>query len=598
MSILTGIRDMIRGGRAPMPSRPSSRSAGARAGRDTGQARREPTRRQPTEAFRPEGRSQRPADRRAVAAQQVDPEDLLSGGVELLTAPAGKVDIKPSHRKLAALLSDGSLLISSGDFHDAHLSSEITGCARAAGVAVRTRLPVGIDVIAKLYEIAAIRAAKESGHVAAAADTVSELQRLAVRMIEDAAKVGATDIHISVSRSRGVVEMRIDGVLDLYRELPHDQAMDLCAAIYAMADSSDAQYAVTESQPGRISRNTNFLPPGIMAVRLQLSPLDQGGRYLVMRLLPAATAGETISLKDLGYDDQHARDLQVIRRKPQGIVIVAGPTGSGKSTTNYSLITESMREDRYHRNVITVEDPPEREIPRAKQIPITNAFDEEMRRAKFIEALSAAMREDPDVIYIGEIRDRPSAELAIKAAKTGHQVFTTLHANNALSCLDRLLDIGVEPYNLYDPTQIIGLVGQRLVRCLCPHCSIRLKDLGAEAAIERGLIDRDLYERLIEVADLALDDIRLRGPGCRHCPPEPARRGHRGRTVVAEVIRPDQRFMDICRGGDKAGAARYWTTTLGGRTMLQHGIWKMRHGIVAPDEVERVVDPLNEPGMT
>jgi len=268
---------------------------------------------------------------------------------------------------------------------------------------------------------------------------------------------------------------------------------------------------------------------------------------------------------------------------PIGINIVAGPTGSGKSTTLQRILSTLMRERRNEIATFTVEDPPEYVIEGAQQMPVTNASTAEERKEKFNAAIRAALRSDPDVIMIGEIRDSESAKLAFEAAMTGHQVWATLHAVDALTIVSRLRDIGVDEFKLYDPAVFTGLVGQRLTRALCPDCKIPLMQ-----AREQGKVHDELWERVLDIYSRDIEGIFTEGPGCPTC----KNTGVTGRSVVAEVCLPDDAFMEYMKREDKLSARRHWVENLNGITMMGHGILKTKAGVCSPEEVERMLGPL------
>jgi type II secretory ATPase GspE/PulE/Tfp pilus assembly ATPase PilB-like protein len=190
------------------------------------------------------------------------------------------------------------------------------------------------------------------------------------------------------------------------------------------------------------------------------------------------------------------------------------------------------------------------------------------------------MRLDPDVIMIGEVRDLPSAQLSFRAATTGHLVFTTLHANNSLNCVDRMVNMGMDPDTLLDERVLIGLISQRLVKRLCPHCAIPLE--GNEDRVPARML-----QRLNNFGLDSLKYIKLTGPGCPNC-----RKGTAGRTVVLEIVRPDFKLFELLRSGDRRGAHLHWLNALKGQTHVQHAIEKVKQGIVDPVMAERVVGEL------
>jgi type II secretory ATPase GspE/PulE/Tfp pilus assembly ATPase PilB-like protein len=230
--------------------------------------------------------------------------------------------------------------------------------------------------------------------------------------------------------------------------------------------------------------------------------------------------------------------------------------------------------------VITVEDPIEYPIPGAVQTPVTNAPTEDERSRLFSAAIANAMRLDPDTIMIGEVRDRASAQNALRAAMTGHQVWTTVHANGAIAIVDRLVDLGLPLEMVADHTVTTGLISQRLVKLLCPGCRKPL------AGHEREL-PADLLHRLQRVLG-HLAGVYLDGPGCDQC----RGLGTIGRSVVAEIVLPDAQFFELIRKGQKVAAMEYWQRELQGRTMLEHAIEKVAAGLVDPRTAERTVGHL------
>jgi type II secretory ATPase GspE/PulE/Tfp pilus assembly ATPase PilB-like protein len=218
----------------------------------------------------------------------------------------------------------------------------------------------------------------------------------------------------------------------------------------------------------------------------------------------------------------------------------------------------------------------------AVQTPVTNAGTEEERSRAFSAAIANAMRLDPDTIMIGEVRDRASAQNALRAAMTGHQVWTTVHANGAIAVVDRLVDLGLPLEMVADHGVTTGLISQRLMKVLCPVCKLPLLS-------HEGALSDDLMRRVKRVARAALDNVHIVGPGCEYC------RGHGtiGRTVVAEIVLPDAQFFEYVRTGQKVRAAQYWLEDLHGRTLLDHAIEKVSTGQVDPRMAEKIVGHLH-----
>lgn len=408
----------------------------------------------------------------------------------------------------------------------------------------------------------------------------TDMQRSALQMFEKAFSMRASDIHIRVSTIKKTsVHFRVHGDLELVEEHPSDWGAQLCTTIYqSMADVSDATFETLSRQDARIA-DRKKIPDGLDGIRIATTP-QVDGFVMVLRLLYNDTV-ESFDLSLLGYLDRQQSAIELMKRRPTGVNIIAGPTGSGKSTTLQRTLGALIKESHGRKHVITVEDPPEYPIPGAVQTPVTNADTEDERSKAFQTAIKACMRLDPDVIMIGEIRDTPSARLAIQASMTGHQVWTTLHANGAFAIIDRLLDLGVTIEALSDHSIITGLICQRLVKVLCPHCKVQLIEV----------MDRYTETQRRRVAAV-VDDIErvyVTGDGCEHC----NKSGSSDRTVVAETITTDPRLMAYIRARDRIGAMSYWKNEQGGKTMLGHAIELVIQGRIDPFAAEDIVGPLN-----
>ncbi len=501
-------------------------------------------------------------------------ERVASAG-ELLTAPGAIYERRAELRDILALFQDGLFMISKSHLDDPHVAS-FEGLLRRKGLQVE-KVAVEMGIIREVYQGLMDQSAAVRGEASS-----TTMQRDILRFIADITKMRTSDIHIVVNRDTAEVRVRQDGVVRPYLEWRASYGADFLAAIFAMADASDSSYQPYEYQAARVSDASVRLPRGLQAIRLQFNPLAYGGRHCVMRLLYKGSE-EIKDVDTLGYAPEQVATLQKMRALPMGINIIAGPTGSGKSTTLQRSLSTLLWQRNYDISVFTVEDPPEYQIKGAQQMPVTNAPTPEERAIKFSQAISAALRSDPDVIMIGEIRDHESAKLAFEAAMTGHQVWTTLHATDAITILSRLKDIGVEEFKLYDPGVLTGLVCQRLVRTTCQHCAIPIED-----AIRDNKIDADLLARVSGALIDDLGDAKLRGPGCDHCKGT----GVSGRTVVAEALNPDQRFLQLLQGEDRPGASSYWMKQDASLNMMLHALGKVRQGILAPDELERVLGPI------
>jgi general secretion pathway protein E len=487
--------------------------------------------------------------------------------MKVLTAKDGEIPISDDLRSILAFLDDGRLIVSRSHRFNPH----VRGFAGRLKYLGRDYIlqEADLEAIAKLYENAV------------GSEKHSNMQATAKSLFTRAVEKRASDIHIRVSvRDRSQILFRIHNDLTFIEEHPYEYGNQLCTTIYqAMADVSDATFEQLSRQDARISKRSS-LPEAIDGIRIATSP-QVDGYIMVLRLLYNDTSND-LNLVRLGFSPEHISCIELMKRKPTGAVLIAGPTGSGKSTTLQRVLGSIIQETGGRKHIITVEDPPEYPIKGAVQTPVTNADSAEDRSREYQKAIKAAMRLDPDIIMLSEIRDAPSGSLGIQASMTGHQVWSTIHANNAIGVIGRLIDLGVNESQVTDPTIVAGLISQRLVKQLCPHCKQPLADHMHE--FEQRTIDRFMQV-------LNLEDVYVQSSdGCEHC----ANSGTIGRTVVAETIIPDEKLMDLLRANKRMEATEYLRKELKVMSMLEHAIQKINAGLIDPLQAEDVVGPLAE----
>lgn len=516
-------------------------------------------------------------------------KELFENGNVCVTAAGGSLPIKDDTRQLLALFSNGRFFVcETYKFDGKVLGFEYLAKKRRLQIGKPEYVPM--PTLRAIYEYAA-----QNGYTVEVDKNEEQeqeqarMQRDFVTIVSRAAALHVSDIHIVVA-DHTTVMFRANGLMQTEMEYNKEWGESFVRAAFASADISDSNYAQNEYQsaqklgrtPLRGSHGKLVLPRNLLGIRLQFNPIAFGTRYVIMRMLYAEDSSSTSTgLESLGFLEREIDFFYQLRGAPTGITIISGPTGSGKSTTLQRNMIQMLKERNYEINLITVEDPPEYPIPGARQMPVTNASIEEAKEREFTKALSAALRSDPDSLMIGEVRTLSAADLAFRGALSGHNVWTTLHANSAPAILMRLKDLGVEDFKLRDPEIIKGLLAQRLFRKLCPHCRIP-----AEQKINLPSVMR-LREAF---GDVGVESSYLRGKGCKYCD----FRGVKGRLAVAEIILPDATFLDLLMKGETKKAINYWINDLNGMTLREVAISHMFRGSIDVDEVERWTGFLNQ----
>ncbi len=387
---------------------------------------------------------------------------------------------------------------------------------------------------------------------------VNEFSQPMVRLIDalltEAVQRGASDIHFEPEHSFLRIRYRVDGVLHQVRSLPKSFWASMVVRIKVMSGMNIAE--TRAPQDGRISLRLSGRP---IDFRVASHPTTQG-ENLVLRILDRQKG--IVPLAQLGLDEHALHTLLSLIAKPEGIVLVTGPTGSGKTTTLYSVLTHVNHESV---NIMTLEDPVEYPLALVRQTSVNEAA-----KLDFANGIRSMMRQDPDIILVGEIRDHATAEMAFRAAMTGHQVYSTLHSNSAIGALPRLLDMGILPDVLAG--NVIGMVAQRLVRRLCQECK-QAYSPDAEAC------------RLLRLE--ADSDIQLyRAVGCASCHFQ----GYQGRFALMEVLKMDFELDDLVARRVPAQQIRQAALAKGFRPLAMSGIQHIQQGNTSLAEVCRVVD--------
>ncbi len=374
--------------------------------------------------------------------------------------------------------------------------------------------------------------------------------RLVNLLIMQAVKERASDIHIEPGDATLRTRFRVDGILQEVSGPPVQLHSAVVSRIKVLAKLDIAEKR--KAQDGRFRLK---MEGGDIDLRVSVVP-TQFGEKVVMRLLDSSKA--LLSLEELGLDERHRQEFEQLIRSPHGICLVTGPTGSGKTTTLYAAlnIINSVAQ-----NIITIEDPVEYQLPGISQVQVNPKAE-----LTFASALRAFLRQDPDVIMVGEIRDRETAEIAIQAALTGHLVFSTLHTNDAPSSLTRLVEMGIEPFLI--ASSVIGVLAQRLVRVICPKCK-------AKANISSSVLQQ---LQLMDGTQL------FHGAGCLSC----KQRGYKGRIGIFELLSMTDSIKDFVTSKAPAHVIREAARKAGMRSLREDGVLKAVAGLTTVEEVIRV----------
>jgi type II secretory ATPase GspE/PulE/Tfp pilus assembly ATPase PilB-like protein len=378
--------------------------------------------------------------------------------------------------------------------------------------------------------------------------------RLVNALLVDAVKRGSSDIHFEPEYAFLRIRYRIDGVLETVRSLHKTYMPGITVRLKVVSGMNIAE--TRAPQDGRLSLTLNGRP---IDFRVSTQPTIYG-ENIVLRVLDREKS--IISLDRMNLTKESLEKIDIMLARPEGILIVTGPTGSGKTTTLYSLLSQVNDETV---NIMTLEDPVEYPLTLMRQTSVG-----EVARMDFAVGIRAIMRQDPDIILVGEVRDKETAEMALRAAMTGHQVFTTLHTNSALGAFPRLLDIGIQPDILAG--NIIGIIAQRLVRVLCTHC----KEAYAPSREERQFLGSSAEQ----VSYLH------RSVGCKHCD----NKGFKGRTTVMEILVMDGDLDELVARRATTKELRAAALSRGFRSLADEGMQRVVDGVTSLAEVAREID--------
>ncbi|OGW69744.1 MAG: type II secretion system protein GspE [Omnitrophica bacterium GWA2_50_21] len=370
----------------------------------------------------------------------------------------------------------------------------------------------------------------------------------------EAARQGASDIHIEPEETFLRVRYRVDGILHEVSTIPRKLQPAVISRIKILSSMDIAERRIP--QDGRIQVR---IGPKQIDMRVSTVPTVYG-ENVVIRLLD--TSQMTVRLSDLGLAPENIEIYGKLIRFPYGIILITGPTGSGKTTTLYASLNQI---NDVGKNIITIEDPVEYRLPMIRQIQVNNKVE-----LTFASGLRSILRQDPDVVMVGEMRDEETARIAIQAALTGHLVFSTVHTNDAASAVTRLIDMGIEPFLI--TSSVIGLVAQRLIRRLCKECKAPYK--ASKAELETlGIKDANA-------------EITLYNPvGCEHC----RKMGFKGRIAIHEVLVPDNEVRRLTIQRASSDEIKRYAIAQGMKNLVHDGLEKAKAGLTSLEEVLRII---------
>ncbi|MFC1908783.1 GspE/PulE family protein [Chloroflexota bacterium] len=391
-----------------------------------------------------------------------------------------------------------------------------------------------------------------AGYIKLDTDTNAPVAQALTLIIDEAVKARASDVHLQPEEDKLRVRYRIDGTLQDMFSLPLVTAIPLISRIKILANMNIADHH--RPQDGQFSVNAKG-----RSIDIRVGSIATVyGEMAALRLLDKSRA--TLTLPELGFLPGSLDKFEKMLKVPYGIILVSGPTGAGKTTTLYASINCL---DRVGRNIITVEDPVEYRFPNVNQIQVNPRAG-----ITFVSGLRSILRLDPDVILVGEIRDAETANIAIQSALTGHLVLSSIHANDAIGVVLRLIDLGVEPFLV--SSALTGVVAQRMVRSVCPSCA--------------GLVKAPLVEQIAYKKET--DEERsefLYGSGCKSC----ANTGYRGRTGIFEILHASDEIKASVLKGATATELRTQALEEGMLTLMRDGMSKVKEDITTPSEVLR-----------
>ncbi|MDH4330630.1 MAG: GspE/PulE family protein [Candidatus Moranbacteria bacterium] len=464
-------------------------------------------------------------------------------------------------RKLRVVLFDESeekVVIATDDPIRANLTNELKNVFASRDIEIAFSLSEDIDEILVYYRDVLSKRLSE---------VVEDGERVAPAVIteifDDAVIYQASDIHFEPQEKEVVIRFRVDGVLSEKGRISKELYGNILNRIKVMAHLRIDEHFATQDGSIRYISKTN---KSAIDMRVSVAPILDGEKVTI-RLLSQYT--RELSFADLGLSVNHQQIVKKASKKPFGMILVTGPTGSGKTTTLYSILKMLNNPDV---NITTIEDPVEYRILGVNQIQV-NA----QKNITFSKGLKSIVRQDPDIILVGEIRDKETSEIAVNAALTGHLLLSTFHANDSATSIPRLIDMGIEPFLLASTLEVV--FAQRLVRKVCENC--RFSESHEISALEKDFHGISRY--------FSDESVTLyKGKGCEIC----GSTGYKGRTGIFEFIDIDKEMKELIMKNPSSDQIVELARKKGMRGLFEDGIEKVKNGITTIEEVYRVAEPL------
>lgn len=488
------------------------------------------------------------ADQLKLPRIDLDSIDLLASLATIIPRPMAE-----RHRLVPVFASEGEITIATAEPSRFELFDWLAHEVRRQVVAVVASPQEVARAVKRLYEPLEIAVEPSEAAVEVSTEAAEQAAPFVDQIVMRAVELRASDIHIEAGEKLTTVRYRVDGMLRVAQEVPVDRHAAIVSRIKVMAllDISERQ----APQDGRIKIRR---AKGDIDLRVSVLP-TYFGEKVCCRILDNSKA--CLPLAELGFDPEQLATFERLVRVPFGLLLVTGPTGSGKSTTLYGALN-TVRSPEI--NIVSVEDPVEYQLPGINQVQVNPK-----RGLTFANALRSILRQDPNVVLVGEIRDQETGVIAAEAALTGHLVMASMHTNDATSAITRLTEMGIEPY-LVAPA-LVGVIAQRLLRKICPSCSEKYDVTGPELAA-LGL-------------EALPPELRLsRGRGCEQC----QRTGYLGRVAVRELLEVSEPLRLAIGKGAQAGELRALAVANGFKSMRMQALRRLFAGVTSAQEVIRV----------